>query len=335
MRYSPQLDGLRAIACLAVVAFHARVPGFSGGFLGVDVFFVLSGFLITSILMSEFEKSGNISKAEFYKRRALRLYPQYAFLLIAYIIISPHLFYSAPKSRHFRDSLIASIYMSDYANVLDLPLKYLNHTWSLSVEEKFYIVWPFILIAILKNHREQAVKILSFTYIALTIWRFGNYTFITDYSWQVYKRADTHSTGMILGSLLAFCKIDLNRYFSAISMAALTFCINTFTWSSQITVLAGFTATEISTAIIICSSPAILGLGILSWLGKLSYGIYLWHYLAINYCRQTGLEWPETFIYSTSFGIIMSAACYYSFEAAIRRYRERDNGRTKGYRLSQ
>src|SRR5690606_20056331 len=111
LRYVPQLDGLRALAVLAVVAFHARVPVVSGGFLGVDLFFVLSGYLITRLLADEYARSGRIALGEFYLRRLRRLYPALMALLAVYVVAAPFLF--PEHSKHQRDAAIAALYLSD------------------------------------------------------------------------------------------------------------------------------------------------------------------------------------------------------------------------------
>ena len=145
MAYQPALDGVRALAILAVLLFHAKVPGVPGGFVGVDVFFVLSGFLITTILAGEHRRCGRIDLPGFYRRRLRRLYPALIVFLCAYLLTAGLLFPRVAPEKHGRDALLALFYLADYGRALDMPLSVLNHTWSLAVEAQFYLLWPLRL----------------------------------------------------------------------------------------------------------------------------------------------------------------------------------------------
>jgi peptidoglycan/LPS O-acetylase OafA/YrhL len=152
--FRSDIEGLRALAVLAVVAFHAGVPGITGGYVGVDVFFVISGFLITGLLVDELERTGSISLRSFYARRARRLLPLAAFVLVAVAvgmqIFTPPVF--RPTVRF--DAISAALYYSNWQFALE-SVNYLTlggaqnpvlHYWSLSVEEQFYLAWPLLLI---------------------------------------------------------------------------------------------------------------------------------------------------------------------------------------------
>src|SRR5687768_11060779 len=136
MRYMPELDGLRALAVCAVLAFHAGAPMAQSGYLGVDLFFVLSGFLITSILVAEHERSGTIAVGRFYVRRALRLYPSLLLMLAVFVVVAPLLWPELPAARY---ALWSALYLSDYTRALIGEPEVLSYTWSLSVEEHFYL----------------------------------------------------------------------------------------------------------------------------------------------------------------------------------------------------
>ena len=133
MRYVPALDGIRAIAAAAVMAFHAWIPGAKGGFLGVDVFFVLSGYLITSILLQERQRTGHIDLGRFYLRRVRRLYPALLLLLVVCVGLGPFLWSKYTVEWHLGAGAIAGLYLSDYAWAVDFPMRHLAHTWSLAV----------------------------------------------------------------------------------------------------------------------------------------------------------------------------------------------------------
>jgi peptidoglycan/LPS O-acetylase OafA/YrhL len=153
-RFRPDIEGLRAFAVLLVVAFHAGVPGITGGYVGVDVFFVISGFVITGLLLEELERTGTISLRSFYARRVRRLLPLAALVLVAVAVgmqfFTPPVF--RPTVRF--DALSAAFYYSNWQFALE-SVNYLTlggaqnpvlHYWSLSVEEQFYLVWPVLMI---------------------------------------------------------------------------------------------------------------------------------------------------------------------------------------------
>jgi peptidoglycan/LPS O-acetylase OafA/YrhL len=155
LAYEPALDGLRGVAIALVVSWHAF--GWPvRGFLGVQLFFVLSGFLITTLLLQEWQRTGSISLPSFYRRRALRLLPALAVLLLTYVfaqvvreVFDPH---SLALGVALRSALIAAFYVTNVAQaagvVLPVPL---NHLWSLAAEEQFYLLWPFLLVGALRR----------------------------------------------------------------------------------------------------------------------------------------------------------------------------------------
>lgn len=152
MQRIASLDGLRALAAVAVIFFHAgEDTPLSGGFLGVDVFFVLSGYLITSILLRERSFTGRIDTLRFYGRRFVRLMPALVFLLAVYVIAAPLMWPSMSRSEHIGHALVAGFYLSDYGYALWRIPEFLRHTWSLSVEEHFYLLWPPVLVLLLRS----------------------------------------------------------------------------------------------------------------------------------------------------------------------------------------
>lgn len=163
-KHRGDIDGLRAVAVTAVVLFHARIPGFEAGFVGVDVFFVISGFLITGLLVDEAEHSGRISLRSFWARRLRRLSPALAVVLLA-TLIGTVVFYSPLRwGEVARDAVVSSLYVSnvafalhsvDYFGGLAAPSPLL-HTWSLSVEEQFYVLWPSVVAAVAWYCRRRA-----------------------------------------------------------------------------------------------------------------------------------------------------------------------------------
>jgi peptidoglycan/LPS O-acetylase OafA/YrhL len=202
LRYNPALDGMRAIAALLVIGSHCRVPGFHGGFYGVDLFLVLSGFLITSLLIDEHGSSGCIDLPRFYLRRFLRLTPPLFVMLAAYVVVGPLLWPQFDIGWHVRDTLVAAFYVSDYGRAFWHMPHIVQHTWSLGVEEHFYLLWPLVLLAVLRLPARWRPAALFGLYVAATAWRMFWYVDAPDWP-ETYYRLDTRMSGLILGALLA------------------------------------------------------------------------------------------------------------------------------------
>jgi peptidoglycan/LPS O-acetylase OafA/YrhL len=179
-RYRPDVDGLRAIAIVAVVAYHAGVPGFFGGYVGVDVFFVVSGFLITGLLVSEAGTKGGIDFAAFYARRVRRLMPAFLLVLAATLVLGA--IFLTPidgEQQGLAKSGIAALlfnanhyFMASTGGYFDGPTEFqpLVHTWSLSVEEQFYFVWPALILLVLRT-RQRAISFhASLAFVFALIW---------------------------------------------------------------------------------------------------------------------------------------------------------------------
>ena len=206
----PGLDGLRAVAVAAVLLFHAGFHWMPGGFLGVDVFFVLSGFLITSLLLREFERSGRISLRSFWARRVRRLFPALLVLLAA---VSVYAGLAGADGRRplSLDGLAALGYFANWRFVFSHqgyfartgPPSLLQHTWSLSIEEQFYVVWPLVLALLLRRRRpRRAVLAVALTgavasAVAMALLAPGG-----DHS-RAYYGSDTHAQGLLIGAALA------------------------------------------------------------------------------------------------------------------------------------
>lgn len=298
MRYLPELDGLRALAVLAVVAFHARVPGFGGGFIGVDLFFVLSGCLITRVLVE------NPDLGRFYWRRAKRLVPPLAFMLATYLLAYPLI---RPDHPHVRDAGLAFFYLSDYSVAfLETPL-YLRHTWSLAVEEHFYLLWPLVFL-----RWRPSVRVLLVAYIVATAWRWGWPGFD-----EAYHRFDTRMSGLILGCLLAGIKPRAFPAWPGLLILAAA-CVS-FRWADPSVQGLGSVAVELAAAMAILGTPpAWLGSRPLVYVGKLSYGIYLWHYPIARVFRDAGELWQITLAISITGSVVMAAISYHLIEVWAR-----------------
>jgi len=168
--YQPALDGLRAVAVLLVFSVHA-VSYPSGGFLGVDIFFVLSGFLITTILLEEREQFGRISLSKFYLRRFLRLFPALVALLIGYMVIAA---LTGGWDSTSVTSVVSSLfYVSNWLLAFDVPFHGhpLGHLWSLAVEEQFYLLWPALLLLLLARRPRNMIRWVGAAVAVVASWR--------------------------------------------------------------------------------------------------------------------------------------------------------------------
>jgi peptidoglycan/LPS O-acetylase OafA/YrhL len=307
------LDGLRGIAVIAVVLYHADRNYLKGGFLGVDIFFVLSGFLITTILMNEISQNGNLDRAKFYIRRIRRLFPALIALLLIAIVISG--FFVSDSAYALRRDLpwaltfvlnLSYIFFNQsyFINIARPPL--LQHLWSLAIEEQFYIIWPLVLVIVYRLAKRAykvtvAVIALSLA-ITSTAWMAvlanrHQYPIPNDPS-RLYFGTDTHAMGLLIGCALAAVvsieklnpKItpDRRAFMNMIGGGALVllfaglFLIDEF---SSALYRGGFLAISLVTAIVILilAHPGLkfanlFSNRILVWFGDRSYGMYIWHW---------------------------------------------------------
>jgi peptidoglycan/LPS O-acetylase OafA/YrhL len=140
-KFRPDIEGLRGIAVLLVVLFHCGVPGFSGGFIGVDVFFALSGYLITGQIVDEIQRTGKLSFRNFYARRVRRLLPASGLVVVSTLLLALLVYSPLELAAYAKWALYTSLYISNYF-ASDVTTNPHLHTWSLAVEEQFYLFWP-------------------------------------------------------------------------------------------------------------------------------------------------------------------------------------------------
>jgi len=205
--YRPALDGLRAIFVLMVMASHTEMPFFRGGGLGVTGFFVLSGFLITSILVRERNDTGGINLKAFYARRALRLFPALFVLLAACAVCTIAFSTGAKADAYWQGIGWALAYVSNWPlaiyDELTAWIGLLGHTWSLAVEEQFYLTWPLILVALLslKMKRRWLVGAALLLALASAIWRLVLYSNDVAVA-RLYYGTDTRAEALLIGCAL-------------------------------------------------------------------------------------------------------------------------------------
>ena len=314
----PALEGLRAVAVLVVVAFHCRVPGFSGGFFGVDLFFVLSGFLITRLLVAEWAETNAISLPRFYWNRLVRLSPPLilVLLVVGTLGIVP-----------VRELAVAALYLGDIYFAASAEKSLVSHTWSLAVEEHYYLAWPLVLPFVMRS-RNPARTVLAL-YLAFTLWRTIAWQWAPGHA--TYYRFDARLTGLLLGSALALAPLRLSpaiqRMVAIFATLVLSLAIGASTIFTAQSMLVTQPMVELAAAAIIhcIVQPDGAGRELLSarplvYIGKLSYVIYLVHYPIAATLRETH-EWPVVLAVALGLSLLAAAAMRVAVEVPSRRFR--------------
>jgi len=319
-RYIAPIDGLRAIAVFAVVLYHLGVHWIPGGFLGVDLFFVISGYVITRLILDSIYRSGALDLKEFFLARIRRLYPALSFMMIGTTFIIA-LF--APESIHrFLGDIpyvltgtnnwhLVAQHRNYFETIGRPPL--LQHTWSLGVEFQFYLVWPIILIFAVKyfgkkNLAKVALLIAAISGVALFLFSLTvDATSATNKISHIYFGTDTHSIGLFLGSALAVSWVPQNLssvisqraqdFVDGIGVVGLIGLLATFLFIDESNPalyriafpLAGICGCAIITSLVHPASrfAPLLSARWLIWIGERSYGIYLWHWVIFQVTRPS------------------------------------------------
>ena len=348
--YLPGLDGLRAIAVAAVLLYHADVPWLRGGFLGVEVFFVISGYLITALLLSEWQQHKRLDLRTFWIRRARRLLP--ALYLLLLVVLGYAVIRLPDEVARLRgDALAAFGYVTNwyfifrhqsYFEVIGRPSLF-QHLWSLAIEEQFYVIWPPILMVLLRRwSQRQLLAILLAAAGASALLMAILYRPGVDPS-RVYYGTDTRAAGLLLGSALAVAWApwrSLGRATRATivrldraGVAALGLLILLFVLLEQRQAFlyrGGFALIALATATTIAGTvapgarllPLLLDSRPMRWLGERSYSLYLWHWPLFAVTRpgiDTRLDGPVLLILRLAGALILADLSYRFFETPIRR----------------
>jgi peptidoglycan/LPS O-acetylase OafA/YrhL len=285
-----EIQALRALASLLVVIYHAKLV--RGGYIGVDIFYVISGYLITGLLLRELEKSRTVSFKSFYTRRIKRLLPASFFVLIVTGVIAWILYPATMRHELGKDIAAAGIYISnylfafwqmDYQNLDTIP-PVVIHYWSLAVEEQFYLVWPFLIFILYKGGGRRLVGqgIAALTVISF-LWSYGQTH--TAPIWAFYS-LPTRAWELGIGALLLFIP-KFTQSKKILAVAALTAIVCGSLYFNDSTAFPGIAALipVLATAVAIATIgqwPKILEkishLRVVQWLGEISYPLYLWHW---------------------------------------------------------
>lgn len=312
-RYLTGLDGLRAVAVIAIIIYHLNPLWLPGGFLGVDTFFVISGYLITSLLIHEYQSKGTIDLGAFWIRRIKRLIPAVFFLISVVILYT--LFFEPQIIKTIKhDSIAAFFYVSNWWYIFEETSyfeagepKPLMHLWSLAIEEQFYIIWPIVFLVLLKVKKLH--KYIPYIIIGITMVSLGLMIYFMvpnmDNS-RVYFGTDTRAHTILLGVLLAFVWPPFNlktetpkRYQRIIDITGVTsliililFMIFTKDYSNWLYAGGLFLVTLLTLPAIAASVHPTSKLGhalsnpIMLWIGTRSYSLYLWHYPIIVFMNM-------------------------------------------------
>lgn len=310
MNYRSEIDGLRALAVLPVILFHAGFTVFSGGFVGVDVFFVISGYLITSIILSE-KEAGTFSIINFYERRARRIMPALFFVLLICIFFAwAWLLPSEMKdfSKSIRDVSIfmSNIFFYRQSGYFDTAaeLKPLLHTWSLAVEEQYYLFFPLLIISLWKNGRKYTPYVL-FAIMAMSL-MYAQYKVGVNTN-AAYFLLPSRLWELMIGSLLAYVVVNKhlnlrgNQYASIIGLTLILFAVFFFNRSTPFPSIYALLPTVGTALIIAYASPATYVGKLLSNkffvnIGLISFSAYLWHQPIFAFARHRSLTEPSNWL---------------------------------------
>ena len=327
-RHLPALDGLRAIAVFVVIAYHGMFEWVPGD-LGVSAFFVLSGFLITWLLLQEHDGSGAISLRRFYTRRVLRIFPAY------YCFIAASFAFDAFRHNVWPPALrwSAVLYLVNYYNALHgHPPTSIAHAWSLSVEEQFYLLWPLLLTLLLRGRMRWVIRGLVMAVVGVPLYRSLLFMKFGAPAAYVYNAFDARFDNLAVGCLLAAC-VRHPRFTAATAalvrwawLPLVTVCLivlsrtafgRDYHYSVGMTVDALLVAVFILQALQLYQHPAWAWLEhpVTRHIGLLSYSLYLWHLWGLDAGHQLHRLPPMAqFIAGVAVSYALASASYYLIE---------------------
>ncbi len=360
------LDGVRAVAVGLVLAHHGGVPGVSGGFIGVDVFFVLSGFLITSLLLDELGRTGRIDLKEFWIRRARRLLPA-LLVMVAAVLALRELFAPEAIAALRDDAVAAFLWMANWSFVAQrsdyfsqgAPPSPLQHTWSLGVEEQFYLVWPLMLaavVAVLALRAAPTVRTVRIVVVVLAAIGVAGSAAASvllvsgDTVNRVYYGTDTRVQALLIGAAAAALLV---RDWSSLTLCGTLIRSRWRRWAAWTVSVLGLVLLALiahyatgaadefrlgllpaaAAAAVMVVAPVALDRGgpvarvlacrPLVWLGAISYGVYLWHWpvFLVLSGERTGWSGWSLFALRCAVTVAVAAVSWWIVEQPVRRWR--------------
>ena len=341
IQYIPAIDGLRAIAVIAVTLYHLGISWIPGGFLGVDLFFVISGYVITRLLLDSIQERGGLDLRDFYMARIRRLLPPLVFMIVVTSIVVG--IWAPDTTKKFLTDAPFSLFggmnwwlvfnHQDYFESSGRP-PLLQHTWSLAVEAQFYLLWPLILLLVLKYFGKKVIPAAALTIAAISGVALMLVSFQLDAAnsskvSHVYFGTDTHSIGLFLGAALAVSWIPQNfnlqvtrraqDFIDGIGVFGFIGILATFALIDETKPtlyklafpLAGIFGTAILISIVHPASrfAPLLRNKILLWIGERSYAIYLWHWVIFQISRpQVDLDGENWALFSLRILLVLAMA---------------------------
>jgi peptidoglycan/LPS O-acetylase OafA/YrhL len=341
-KHVPALDGLRGVAILLVITHHQLIPfSLSGGFLGVDLFFVLSGFLITTLLLTEFDATQTISLKKFYLRRALRLGPALLIYLAASLVVT-YFLHPDELSKEFRLVALALAYVTNWRMAFgwDLSLDPTAIIWSLSIEEQFYLVWPILLLICLALgfKRHHLAIGLGVVIGAIMLHRYQLWAGGAELN-RLYYGTDTRADAPLMGCLLAMIPVlswtttkrrVLN--FSAVAaVCILAYLISTMEFTDIVLYQFAYTGIAALSGLLVWTAATQKSFLVnlfewqpLRWFGKISYALYLWHWLLLKsttFYFWVGETWDPWARFVAA--LLVSSVSFYFIERPFNRLKTR------------
>lgn len=339
LKYRPEIDGLRAVSVIMVILFHLGITLMPGGFIGVDVFFVISGFLITSIITKECA-SNTFTFADFYKRRVLRLAPAYLSVivvttLVSFFVMLPAELVNYLESVIYSTFFVANFYMWDNVGgyfAVNSDTVPLLHLWSLGIEEQFYFIWPAAFLLLSKFVRKHLIWLVAVIVIASV---FVSQWGVENYKAAAYYLLPTRAFELLIGAFVALLppfktNVYIKNIMSAIGLAVIIYCAVTYSediyfpginalWPCLGAALLLYFAQGDKNAVV-----KFLSLPAMTWAGKFSYPAYLWHWPIIAFAHVYLVE-VTFFVGSAIFvlAFVLSAITYFALEKPSQHFKRR------------